>query len=106
MGAPFHVVELRSPVQFGRDAEPVTRLELRPTGRAMRELRVTMGVEGDRRVVEFEPYLLCLVGLKMAGIAGDKAFADLMDPQDIWEVGQAVLGFTMGGPTTGSTPSL
>lgn len=105
MAAPVIEIELRAPVQFGRESEPVTKLELKPTGRAMRDLKVSMGSEGDRQVIVFEPYEFCRVGLRMAGIAGDKAFVDLMDARDIWEVGQTVMGFIVGGQTTGSTPS-
>lgn len=102
--APFAVVKLRTPVQFGRDAEPVTELELRATGRALRDLTVPMGADGALQVMLVKPYDLALVGLRMAGVAGDKAFADQMDPRDIWEVSQEVLGFTVGGRTTGSAP--
>ncbi len=103
--ASFTTIKLRRPVQFGRDAEPVTELELKATGRALRELVVPMGAEGDLSMMLVKPYDLALVGLKMAGVAGDKAFADLMDPRDIWEVGQAVLGFTLDARPTGSTAS-
>jgi hypothetical protein len=105
MASSFATIKLRRPVQFGRDAEPVTELELKATGRALRDLVVPMGAEGDLRMMMVKPYDLCLVGLRMAGVAGDKAFVDQMDPRDIWEVGQAVLGFTMDAPTSGSTPS-
>ena len=101
----FATIKLRCPVKFGRDAEPVTELELKATGRALRELVVPMGAEGDLRMMLVKPYDLCLVGLKMAGVAGDKGFADLMDPRDIWEVSQAVLGFTMDAQGNGSTAS-
>lgn len=96
------IIKLRQPVQFGRDAEPVSELELKPNGRALRDLSIGMTAEGK---VDFEPYKLTLVALRMAGVAGDKAFADLMDPADIWEVGQAVLGFLVRSPMGGSTQS-
>lgn len=104
MGAPFAVVELQTPVQFGRDSEPVTRLELKASGRALRELTVPMSVEGTSQIVMVKPYELTLVGLRMAGIAGDRAFADLMDPRDIWEVAQQVMGFILAGRAGGNAP--
>lgn len=105
MGLPFAVVELVTPVQFGRDAEAVTRLELKPSGRALRELVVPMSVDSGAQLVMVKPYELTLIGLRMAGIAGDKAFADLMDPRDIWEVAQQVMGFILAGPKGGKEPS-
>lgn len=103
-------IQLRQPVKFGRDAEPVTELVLQPNGRALRDLTLTIAPGDVESKIDFRPYDLTLVGLRMAGIAGDKAFADLMCPQDIWEVGQAVLGFIVPPPekvsqTTGSQPS-
>lgn len=100
----FATIVLRTPVQFGRDAEPVTKLELKPNGRALRELTVPVGADGDLQMMFIKPYELALVGLRMAGIAGDKAFVDMMDPRDIWEVSQEVMGFLVGGQRTGSTP--
>ena len=97
-------VTLRQPVQFGRDAEPVTELVLKPTGRALRDLEVTMGVESDKPTIQFKPFPFALVGLKMAGVAGGAAFLDLMDARDVWEVGQTVMGFIMGAQNTGPTP--
>lgn len=97
-------ITLRQPVQFGRDAEPVSELVLKPTGRALRDLEVTMGVDGDKPSIVFKPFAFALVGLKMAGIAGDAAFLNLMDARDVWEVGQTVMGFIVGAPSSGATP--
>lgn len=102
MSAAFVTIKLREPVQFGRDSEPVTELELRPNGRAMRDLQVKMGQDGSLQLMVVEPYALCRVGLRMAGIAGDQAFVDKMDPRDIWEVAQEVVGFFMAARPTGS----
>lgn len=101
-------IKLRKPVQFGKHGEPVTDIELKPNGRALRDLEVSMGGSDGKLMMNVKPYELTRIGLRMAGIDGDKAFVDMMDARDIWEVGQAVVGFLVSGSestTDGSTPS-
>ena len=99
MHAPFKTIALRRPVQFGKDAEPVTEIALRPNGGALRDLVVPTGSDGDMGMLMVKPHELARVGIRMAGVGGDKAFVDLMHPKDIWEVAQAVLGFIVGDET-------
>lgn len=108
--APFATIELRRPVQFGKESEPVTVLELRPNGQALRGLSVPMGADGEIGMVMMKPHELACVGLRMAGISSGVGFVDLMDPRDIWEVSQAVFSFIVGppkkgAPKPGTTPS-
>lgn len=98
-------LELLKPVQFGREAEPVTRIKIDSvTGRQMREFKITATAEGGFLL---EPYEAARVGLKMAGIAGDKAFLDMMDGRDVYALGQAVFTFLVAGrpEATGKTQS-
>lgn len=104
MATPFVTITLRAPVQVGKNSEPVTELALVGTGRALRDLTVPLGADGDLKIMMIKPYELCAVGLRMAGVSGDRAFLDQMDARDVWEVGQAVLGFIMDGPQTGNMP--
>lgn len=105
MATPFATLTLRCPVQVGKNSEPVTELALVGNGRALRDLTVPLGAEGEMKLMMIKPYELAAVGLRMAGVAGDRAFLDQMDARDMWEVAQTVLGFIMGGPQIGSTPS-
>lgn len=104
MATPFTTITLRLPVQVGKNSEPVTELALIGTGRALRDLTVPLGADGNLKLMMIKPYEWASVGLRMAGITGDRAFLDQMDARDIWEVGQAVLGFMMDGQQTGNTP--
>lgn len=97
---PFQTITLRRPVEFGKNAEPVTELALKPNGGALRDLELQMGAKGELQVFVVKPHELCRVGLRMAGVAGDAKFVDMMDPRDIWEVANAVSGFIMGDQTT------
>ena len=106
------VIELLKPVKFGKKSEPVTVIKLKPNGRALRDLEVQMGTDGKgKATINMKPHALCVIGLRMAGIAGDEAFVDMMDARDIWEVSQKVVGFIMSGSeepetaTAGDTPS-
>lgn len=106
----FATIRLRRPVEFGKNSEPVTELALRPNGSALRDLVVPTGTDGNMGMLMVKPHELARVGIRMAGVGGDKAFVDLMHPKDIWEVAQAVLGFIVGDETpaaesSGSTPS-
>lgn len=93
-------IALRTPVQFGRDAEPIAELTIKPNARAFRDFSLPMREDGT---ILFQPYELAKVGIKLAG--HPTAVLDLMDPADMWEVAQAVMGFTVPGLKTGSTPS-
>lgn len=99
MAAPV-TVRLREPVQFGKDAEPITELVLKPTARHFRDLVIRTAEDGT---VEYEPYRLALVGMKMAGQSA--AVLDLMDPRDMSEVAAMVMGFISPGQPTGSVAS-
>ena len=93
------IIKLSSPVQFGRDAEPITELTLKPTARAFKEFTLPMKDDGT---VMFQPYELAKVGLKLAGHPAP--VLDLMDPADMMEVAAAVANF-LGTPLkTGTTP--
>lgn len=98
-------VQLRAPVQIGKKSEPVTELVMKPTGRALRDLTIMVGVDNDGRQTMFkmEPYELTRVGLRMAGISSDTAFVDLMDARDVFEVGNKVFGFFVSGASDGET---
>lgn len=94
------VVKLKEPVQFG--SELIEQLELRPTGRAMRDFSL---VNKDGAVI-FNPYDCAVVGVKMSGrLVGAEKIVDMMAPVDLMEVFQVVMGFIGGSPQTGSTVS-
>lgn len=95
--------ELREPVQVGKKSEPVTELVMKPTGRALRDLSVMVGVDnnGKQTMFKIEPYELTRVGLRMAGISSDTAFIDLMDARDVFELGNKVFSFFISGETDG-----
>lgn len=100
MAAPV-TVRLREPVQFGRDAEPITELVLKPTARHFRDFTLPMKEDGT---MLYQPYPLALIGMKMAGHPA--AVLDLMHPADMSEVARVVMGFIEPGQGTGSTASL
>lgn len=98
MGAPT-IIKLRVPVQFGRDAEPIAELELKPAAKHFREFTLPMKEDGT---VMYQPYELAKVGLRMAG--HPPAVLDLMHPADMNTVAGVVMGFLGVGPGTGSEP--
>lgn len=93
-------LKLQEPVQFGKDAEPIAELVLKPTARAFRDFSLPMREDGT---VIYQPYPLALVGMRMAGHPA--AVLDLMCPEDMAEVARVVMGFIGTGPATGPEPS-
>lgn len=89
------VVSLRVPIEFGK-LGPITELVIKPSGRAYRDLTIPMTVNSDgSKKIDFQPYPLAVVGLKMAGhVAEAQILADRMDPKDMTEVALEVMGFT------------
>lgn len=98
MATPITIV-LSTPVQFGKDAEPICELVLKPTARSFRE--VTIPIKDDGTVL-FQPYELAKVGVKLAGHPA--AVLDLMDVVDMMEVAVAVMGFLSPSQRTGTAP--
>ena len=92
------VVKLRTPVQFGE--EMIEELTLKPNSQAFRNFGLPMKEDGT---IVFQPYALARVGVRMAG--QPNAVLDKLDPADMWEVAQRVLGFTVPGLETGSAAS-
>lgn len=91
-------IKLRKPIEFGK--QTIESLTLVPNGRAARDMSVQISDDGSMRL---EPWKFSVVGLKMAGhIASAEALADKLDPADMLEISQAVLGFFVGSPTAGS----
>ena len=85
------IVTLKHPIQFGETL--IETLEVKPTGRALRDF--TLPMEGDK--VDFQPFKLAVVGLKMSGhIAGAEKIADMMHPGDMRDLAIVVLGFFDG----------
>lgn len=99
MAAPV-TMRLREPVQFGRDADPISELVLRPVAKHFRDLSIKTGADGS---LDYEPYKLALVGMRMAG--QPTAVLDLMHPADMSEVARLVMGFIEPGQPTGSDAS-
>ena len=93
------VIKLKTPVQFGKDAEPVGELVLKPTAKHFRDFTLHMTSDGT---VLYQPYPLALVGLRMAG--HPSAFLDLMDPVDMSEVARVVMGFIEPSQAIGPAP--
>ena len=98
MAAPV-TIKLSTPVQFGKDSEPIAELVLKPTARAFREL--TLPIKDDGTVL-FQPYELAKIGLKLAGQPAP--VLDLMDVADMMEVATAVMGFLDPSRRTGTGP--
>lgn len=96
MAAPV-TLTLRAPVQFGKDSEPISELVLKPSAKAFRDFALPM--QGDGTIL-FQPYELAKVGLRLAGQPAP--VLDMLDPADMWELAQAVLGFTVPGHPIGS----
>ena len=95
------VIKLRTPITFGSTV--LEELELKTTGRALREFSLPMTPEGK---IDYQPHALAVVGLKMAGqVAAAATIVDKMeDLQDLSEIAQTVMGFFAARPTTGNTP--
>jgi hypothetical protein len=91
------VVKLRVPVVLG--TETVTELELKPNARFYKDTTITAG-QGQ---ITFNPYDFAVVGVRLAGRPAASAVVDKMDPADMMEVAQVVLGFLTPDPMTGST---
>lgn len=82
-------VRLRKPIPHG--SQPIEELTLKPTSRAFKDFSLPMTAELK---IDYQPYALALVGLKMAGYVVDSSkLIDRMDPKDMVELSQAVLGF-------------
>lgn len=94
-------ITLRTPVQLGKDAEPITELELKPISRAFRDFP-GLPMREDGTII-YQPQVLCAVGLKMAGQS--PVFLDHMNPADMAEVARIVMGFLMPGQPIGANPS-
>lgn len=92
-------IKLSDPIQFGKDL--IEELDLKPTAWAWREFSMPMTTEGQ---IEYQPYKLALVALEMAGVAGGASIMKKMSSMDMNALAQAVLGFLVKSPTTGSTP--
>lgn len=99
MAEPFATIQLRQPVQFGKNAEPVTQVAPQATARGMRDFELEVTASGG---FIFRPWPAARVGLRLAGIAGDEAFLALMDPRDVTALGMAVSSFFVSGLETGN----
>lgn len=85
-------MKLRQPIAFGK--EMLDELTLRPNARAIRDMEVQIGKNGDASFFVFKPHPFALVGLKAAGhTAAAPALIDKMHPKDIWDLGWLVFGF-------------
>lgn len=91
------IIALRVPVQLGEQGELVRELTLKPSARAFRDFSMPLKDDGT---ILFQPYALAAVGVKLAG--QPPAFLDRMDPADMVEVAQAVMGFIGAGLGTGT----
>jgi hypothetical protein len=89
---------LRFPIEFGD--ETIEELKLRCNGKAMKGFKVMIGADGG---VVFEPYAFAELGLRLAN--QPRAIVDRMHPCDQFGLGMVALGFFIGGPETGRTPS-
>jgi hypothetical protein len=99
---PDNLYVLRHPVDFGK--ERITELEMKPTGRHMRDFKMKMGMGDEELTILVEFYTLCQLGLTLAG--KPRVIADSMHPADIVGVGMLVLGFIMPGQKIGIGASL
>jgi len=79
-------IKLRVPAQFGKDT--ISELTLKPSSRALKEFALPMDPSGK---IDYQPYACAQVGVRMAG--QPMALVDKLDPRDLNEVGQTVLGF-------------
>lgn len=100
-------ITLRREVQFGKTQEPVKEFVLRADGAALRDLEYIVSAEAEDglSLMHADVWDLALVGVRMGRVTGDSAIVDMMDPGDVVEVAQAVLGFIQGGPSAGSETS-
>lgn len=92
-----NVYTLEHPIQFGE--ELIERIELKPNGRAMQGVKMTMLDNG----IEFEPYKFAELGVKLGGLA--RAVVDKMHPADQSALGALAMLFINGGLPTGKTHS-
>ena len=81
-------MKLRTPVEWGKD-QTIDELTLKPTARAFKEM--TLAVDPNTGKVDYQPYALALVGIRMAG--HPPAVLDRMDHRDMLELSQLVFGF-------------
>lgn len=86
---PGEPLKLRDPVQFG--SELIEELVFKPSARAFKEFSLPMDQRGK---IDYQPYALAQVGIKMAGHPA--AVVDKLSVRDMNEVAQAVLGFLVG----------
>lgn len=98
-GPDVEVLVLKKPVQF-TDSILVEELTMRRTAKAFRDFTLPMQADGT---IMFQPYALAKVGVRLA--AHPDALVDKLDPADMWQIAQVVMGFITGGPMTGDTPS-
>ena len=89
--------KLRTPIKVG--AELVTDLTLKSTARAWKDFSLPMSAEGK---IDFQPYVLAQVGLKMAAQA--PGLVDHMDAADMFRLSQVVMSFFGLSQSDGSTP--
>jgi hypothetical protein len=92
------VYRLEYPVTFG--SELIESVQLKPTGRVMRDFKLRIGADGS---MEMDIFKLAELALKMAG--KPSAVLDKMDPLDITGLSMLVLAFIMPGLKTGKTAS-
>lgn len=97
-------ITLKAPISMGERGEPVAELNLKPTGRTLRGLKIETSASGG---ITYEPHALAVVGLRMAGhVAAAEAMVDRMESlEDVNEVAQAVLSFLAPSPKAGNAPS-
>lgn len=82
-------IKLRQPIQFGQTM--IEELTLKPNARAFKDFSLPADAKGK---VDYQPYQLALVGLKLAGhMAAAPALVDKLDPKDMVELSQAVFSF-------------
>ena len=93
---PSRTLTLRVPVEFG--SETISELTFKLNAQAFRNFGLPMQADGT---IIFQPYELAKVGIRMAG--QPPALLDRLDPADLWEVAQRVLGFIVPGHGTGPT---
>lgn len=85
-------LKLKVPIEFGK--ELIEELTLKPHPRALRELELQMGKNGEGNFFVFKPYSCALVGMRMAGhFAAAQVLVDKMDGRDLFDLGMMVFTF-------------
>lgn len=89
-------LRLHVPIQFGENAPPIEELTFALNARAFRDFALPMREDGT---IMFQPYELAKVGLRMAGQPAP--VLDRLDPADMMEVAERVMGFLVPGQKIG-----